>query len=196
MRLVEMLFILPLPYLFITHFVVPNQTKLIPLHVEPLSNPSTLASLYAERLPTLRFPAMGNCLSLKKSNQQNQQDNSPSLAATLASTAANVVTDFIQSQQAPANAANSQYTNPSGLKVIENAYVFRMPDGDTFSCDYINDNGEKATARVRIMGIDCPESKQNFGYVFSLLIVFIFVQSQSPLLTTLLSYYTAKKQKK
>jgi len=38
-----------------------------------------------------------------------------------------------------------------------------MPDGDTFTCEYADTNGATTTARVRIMAIDCPESKQNFG---------------------------------
>lgn len=34
-----------------------------------------------------------------------------------------------------------------------------MPDGDTFTCRY----GAGETARVRVLGIDCPETRQNYG---------------------------------
>lgn len=52
-----------------------------------------------------------------------------------------------------------------GVKfTIERAYVFKMPDGDTISVDYMDSaTSRKATTRIRIMGIDCPETAQNFG---------------------------------
>jgi len=45
------------------------------------------------------------------------------------------------------------------LFTIESARVFKMPDGDTITINY--DNGK--SARVRLQGIDCPETAQNFG---------------------------------
>lgn len=56
--------------------------------------------------------------------------------------------------------APSSSTPPApGQQVIPNVHVFKMPDGDTFTARY--PSGE--TVRVRILGIDCPETRQNYG---------------------------------
>lgn len=43
------------------------------------------------------------------------------------------------------------------------AFVHKMPDGDTVTCSYTDEDGQPATTRVRIYAIDCPETAQNFG---------------------------------
>lgn len=59
---------------------------------------------------------------------------------------------------------------PSGIAppgvpttTISHAYVSRMPDGDTLTCNYTDPSGQKASVRVRVYAIDCPETAQNFG---------------------------------
>lgn len=46
---------------------------------------------------------------------------------------------------------------------LQDVEVVRIPDGDTFSVNYVDRSGEHQEARVRIMGIDCPESSQPYG---------------------------------
>lgn len=111
---------------------------------------------------------MGNCFSSGQNQQHGQTHGGPaSYAAAVAQSAAQAVTSYVQQgSQSPTgvhSTAAAHQTHPPGLQVITGAYVFKMPDGDTFTCDYTNASGQKATARVRIMGIDCPESNQNFG---------------------------------
>lgn len=124
---------------------------------------------------------MGSCFSSPQNQQSHATQTPASYAAAVAQSAAHAVSDFIQDQAgnagAPPNAhsANAQQTNPSGLQVINNAYVFKMPDGDTFTCDYTDHAGQKVTARVRIMAIDCPESNQNFGFVSFLHLRSVFI---------------------
>lgn len=112
---------------------------------------------------------MGACLSLcfpsEKTQQHHAQHEPPAqsaftYAAAVAQTAAQAVADVIKT---PAEASQPP-PGAEGMRVIRNAYVFKMPDGDTFTCDYTDTNGEKQTVRVRVMAIDCPETKQNFGY--------------------------------
>ncbi|CAN8067474.1 unnamed protein product [Agarophyton chilense] len=104
---------------------------------------------------------MGSCLSLcfpsEKPPQQQSQQSPLSYAAAVAQTAVHTVSELIQQPQ------HAVPTGAEGKQVIRGAYVFKMPDGDTFNCDYTDGSGEKATARVRVMAIDCPETKQNFG---------------------------------
>lgn len=38
-----------------------------------------------------------------------------------------------------------------------------MPDGDTLNVDYKEKDGTRASCRVRIKGVDCPESDMKFG---------------------------------
>lgn len=118
---------------------------------------------------------MGACLSIcfspTKPNQNDANQQRPtSYAANVAQNAVNIVSDMLAAPQQNSNSHPSPPTGAEGMQVIHNAYVFKMPDGDTFTCEYTNDAGEKATARVRIMAIDCPETMQNFGYVLFLLI--------------------------
>lgn len=108
---------------------------------------------------------MGSCLScFSESQQTNQQGNAQPSYAAVASAAVHAVADIISDNQGAASP--TQHAPPAGTSTIKDAYVFKVPDGDTFTCDYYNQNGEKLTGRVRIMGIDCPETKQNYGYVF------------------------------
>eukprot|EP00171_Calliarthron_tuberculosum_P018437 IDg18437t1 len=68
--------------------------------------------------------------------------------------------------QAAAGTGSGAAVKPAaGVKFsIESAYVFKMPDGDTLSVDYIDSaTSRKVTSRIRVMGIDCPETAQNFG---------------------------------
>lgn len=63
------------------------------------------------------------------------------------------------------SAPPSTTTTPAAIAdgPITHAYVSRMPDGDTLTCTYTAPDGQKASVRVRVFAIDCPETAQNFG---------------------------------
>lgn len=107
---------------------------------------------------------MGNCFSSNNTPQPNQQSNAPaSYAAALASTALNAAADYLaQPDQQNGGQTGAPPTASSGDE-IANAYVTKMPDGDTVTVSYTDASGASCTTRVRIMGIDCPETAQNFG---------------------------------
>jgi micrococcal nuclease len=53
---------------------------------------------------------------------------------------------------------------PQGVQyVIGDARVKSVPDGDTFYTEYAGPDGRLVEARVRLMGVDCPEKAQEFG---------------------------------
>lgn len=104
---------------------------------------------------------MGCCFSSEQ--QPSQSPTSPaSYAAAVASNALHSAANYIDPSSAT-SAPLPAPTAPNVKQVIPNAQVFRMPDGDTFTCSYTSSTGAKATARVRILGIDCPETRQNYG---------------------------------
>lgn len=116
---------------------------------------------------------LGQCLQTDKppAHQQSQQQgtnqqahgNALSHVAAAAGTALLSLADQLESQS-PTAAASLPSPPELNLKyTIESAFVYRMPDGDTLNVDYLDSSGNKASARVRLQGIDCPESAQNFG---------------------------------
>lgn len=90
-----------------------------------------------------------------------------SYAAAVAGGALHTLANQLEGQggAAPAAAPGAAPPLAAGVKFsIENAYVFKMPDGDTISVDYIDSaTSRKVTSRIRVMGVDCPETAQNFG---------------------------------
>lgn len=65
------------------------------------------------------------------------------------------------SSAAPTGGAQGR---PNPTTTITDAYVVKMPDGDTITVTYTDPiTREEAKTRVRIFAIDCPESAQNFG---------------------------------
>jgi micrococcal nuclease len=63
----------------------------------------------------------------------------------------------------PTHAGVSQSSAHGVQYTIEDARVVRVPDGDTFYVEYAGPDGRLVEARVRLMGIDCPEKAQEFG---------------------------------
>lgn len=103
----------------------------------------------------------------------NAQPSSPlTYAAAVGATALHGVANKLE-QHAGANGGTAppSWTKPPASKpgkgvkfTIRNAHVFKMPDGDTFTVDHPDSStGQKVTSRIRILGIDCPETAQNFG---------------------------------
>ena len=136
--------------------------------------------------PTIRIPflaittIMGACLSLARKSPNE-------LAASALHAAADYINPVAQ-QHANTTAHHNNNTNNNNTyqyqqnnaqtHTITEAYVSKMPDGDTFTCSFTDHNGQQVTSRVRIQGIDCPELAQNFGYV-SIFIGFFFQPSRS-----------------
>jgi micrococcal nuclease len=105
----------------------------------------------------------------------NALQNPVSYAAALASAAVQGTVGYVQAEHAGSNGhpqqqefhpqhaggggrPGHQLPQKPAVRVIKNAYVEKMPDGDTVT---VRMGGE--TARVRVFAIDAPESKQNFG---------------------------------
>lgn len=68
-----------------------------------------------------------------------------------------------QEQQQHGSYQQSSHQEHQAPQQVTTAYVQKMPDGDTVTCSYTDENGQNATTRVRIYAIDCPETAQNFG---------------------------------
>lgn len=84
-------------------------------------------------------------------------------AANLAEAALHTVTDYISPSDAAATTPTTP-THPSVTRIIPNCRVTKIPDGDTFTCIHTEPNTTSPTTlRVRVMGIDTPETKQNYG---------------------------------
>lgn len=128
---------------------------------------------------------MGSCLSVvcgaaKTHLEQHQQPPPPADAGgaqqhasplTYAAAAAGNALHGIANNLEQHAGVNGGTVKPAaapprkGVKfTIAHAHVFKMPDGDTFSVDHPDSSsGQKVTSRIRILGIDCPETAQNFG---------------------------------
>lgn len=135
---------------------------------------------------------MGQCLSLvsealKPTQQQGQQQhqqhtegttsqpNKPSdvlsYAAVAAGSALHSLADKLEAQGGSSTGAgngsgvgsgNGDVQRPNDLDVefvLRDAVVVKMPDGDSLTVEAV----DKTRYRVRIQGIDCPETTQNFG---------------------------------
>lgn len=98
---------------------------------------SNLCFLFPPLHP-LPISIMGNCFS-------------SSTATQLASTALNLASTHLSPTPTP--------TSPRVKEIIEHCVVTKIPDGDTFTCN----PPSRSPLRVRVMGIDTPETKQNYG---------------------------------
>lgn len=99
---------------------------------------------------------MGQCFSSSKPAKHSPV----AYAANVASAALHDVADVVSAHAGGAPA-------PSSAKVrytIQRAFVAKMPDGDTFTAEYVDVRSrERVSSRVRVMAVDCPETRQNFG---------------------------------
>lgn len=130
-------------------FIIPLALRLL-IHVHP--SPPLAPILY--RPPSHCISKMGNCCS------------SNSTPAAYAASAANLAESALHSLSTTFNPTTftPPTPHPSVTQVIPHCQISRIPDGDTFTCTYTHPlTHVRTTSRVRVQGIDTPETRQAYG---------------------------------